>query len=77
LLAKGIAVREVLTLMMMVFDSVQNIAGHINSGLFVLSCSASSCKNTEGIYDARDVSQDCQEETYPELHLPKKKSQQL
>jgi hypothetical protein len=60
LLAKGIAVREVLTLMM--------IAGHINSGQFVLSCSASSCKNTEGIYDARDVSQDCQEETYPELH---------
>jgi len=49
-------------------DSVQNIAGHINSGQFVLSCSASSCKNTEGIYDARDVSQDCQEETYPELH---------
>jgi hypothetical protein len=26
-------------------DSVHNIAGHINSGQFVLSCSASSCKN--------------------------------
>jgi hypothetical protein len=49
-------------------DEVQTIAGHINSGRFVLSCSVSSCKNTEGIYDARDVSQDCQEETYPELH---------
>jgi len=58
-------------------DEVQTIAGHINSGRFVLSCSASSCKNTEGIYDARDVSQDCQEETYPELHLPKQKAPQL
>jgi hypothetical protein len=27
-----------------------------------------SCKNTKGIYDTWDISQDCEEETYPKLH---------
>jgi hypothetical protein len=36
--------------------------------IFVLK----SCKNTKGIYDTRDISQDCEEETYPKLHLQNK-----
>jgi hypothetical protein len=31
-----------------------------------------SCKNTKGIYDTWDISQDCEEETYPKLHLQNK-----
>ncbi len=36
--------------------------------IFVLE----SCKNTKGIYDTRDISQDCEEETYPKLRLHNK-----